>query len=169
MNADGSNQQRANTEIKVCSLEDGRPDGKKVVFVKEDDSKFYLADADGTNEITLSFTVGNMDWSQDSSQFVYQVRTGNHSSQIFLYTIKTRQTVALTDNRSLNADPSFSPDGKEIAFVSDRDKNANIYVMQSDGSNLRRLTDDQSFDKLSRFFTGRHPSRLSIESRRRAR
>jgi Tol biopolymer transport system component/DNA-binding winged helix-turn-helix (wHTH) protein len=151
MNADGTNQRRANTEIK--SLVAGRwsPDGKKVVFLKDGDNTVYLANADGTNEIALRTFVGNMDWSTDGSQFVYEARTGNHSGQLFLYTIKTHQHVPLTDNQSLNADPSFSPDGKQIVFVSDRDKNANIYVMQADGSNLRRLTDEPSFDNFPAF------------------
>ena len=30
-------------------------------------------------------------------------------------------------------DPSWSPDGKKIAFVSDRDGNRDIYVMNADG------------------------------------
>ena len=152
MNADGTNQRRANTEIK--SLRAGRwsPDGKKVIFRKEDDPKnVYLADGDGANEIALPFAVGQGDWSPDGSQFVHELRTANHSGQIFLITIKSLQSVPLTDNQSLNADPSFSPDGKQIVFVSDRDKNVNIYVMQADGSNLRRLTDDPFFDSFPVF------------------
>jgi Tol biopolymer transport system component len=33
-----------------------------------------------------------------------------------------------------------------IAFVSEQDRNADIYVMNADGSDLRRLTDDPAFD-----------------------
>ncbi|HEX5059459.1 MAG TPA: DPP IV N-terminal domain-containing protein [Kofleriaceae bacterium] len=36
--------------------------------------------------------------------------------------------------------PTPSPDGKTIAFLSDRDGTPHIYVMSSDGTNLRRLT-----------------------------
>jgi Tol biopolymer transport system component/DNA-binding winged helix-turn-helix (wHTH) protein len=152
MNADGTNQRRANTEIKSLLAGRWSPDGKKVIFRKEDDpQKVYLADADGANEVTLPFPVGQGDWSPDSSQFVHELRTANHSGQIFLFTIKTLQNVPLTDNQSLNADPSFSPDGKQIVFVSDRDKNVNVYVMQTDGSNLRRLTNDPFFDSFPVF------------------
>ena len=152
MNADGTNQRRANTQITSLSAGRWSPDGKKVLFRKEDDyQNVYLANADGTNEIALPFPVGQGDWSPDSSQYVHEVRWANHSAQIFLITIKTLQNVALTDNKTINADPSFSPDGKQIVFVCDRDKNANIYVMQTDGSNLRRLTDDPYFDNFPVF------------------
>ncbi len=36
--------------------------------------------------------------------------------------------------------PTPSPDGKTIAFLSDRDGTPRIYVMSADGTNLRRLT-----------------------------
>ena len=38
--------------------------------------------------------------------------------------------------------PTWSPDGKKIAFVSFRDGNPEIYVMNADGSEQIRLTDD---------------------------
>ena len=41
--------------------------------------------------------------------------------------------VTLTDNQSNNWLPCWSPDGKKIAFVSDRDETDQIYVMNADG------------------------------------
>jgi Tol biopolymer transport system component len=42
----------------------------------------------------------------------------------------------LTNDVYFNGDPSFSPDGEKIVF----DKNGEIYVMDTDGSNQIRLT-----------------------------
>ncbi len=46
----------------------------------------------------------------------------------------------LTGGRGDNVSPSWSPDGKLIAFVSNRSGTPQIYVMNADGSNQRRLT-----------------------------
>ena len=52
----------------------------------------------------------------------------------------------LTDHSARDSSPSWSPDGRHIAFESDRDGNFEIYVMGSDGSNPRRLTDHSALD-----------------------
>ena len=49
------------------------------------------------------------------------------------------QTRRLT-SRFMDTRPDWSPDGTRIAFVSDRDGNPEIYVMDADGSNETRLT-----------------------------
>ncbi|CAN5332027.1 hypothetical protein BH10ACI2_BH10ACI2_02910 [soil metagenome] len=48
--------------------------------------------------------------------------------------------VRLTNNLAEDDSPEFSPDGKRIAFVSNRDGARNIYVMNSNGGNVVRLT-----------------------------
>jgi Tol biopolymer transport system component/DNA-binding winged helix-turn-helix (wHTH) protein len=147
MNADGSDQHRANDEIK--DLLNGRwsPDARRVVFRKEgDDKTVYLADASGANEIALPFIVGNMDWSPDGLQFVYQSKDSNGKNEIFLYKLAAAKSVQLTDSNVGNADPSFSYDGQQIAFTSFRDGNPEIYLMNADGTGSRRLTDHPAFD-----------------------
>ena len=52
----------------------------------------------------------------------------------------------LTNNRHGGWAPSWSPDGKRIVFVSERDDNEDIYVMDIDGSNTRNLTKDHHDD-----------------------
>ena len=52
----------------------------------------------------------------------------------------------LTNNSYHGLFPSWSPDGRSIAFQSYRDGNHEIYVMDSDGSNPRRLTNNSYHD-----------------------
>ena len=46
----------------------------------------------------------------------------------------------LTTSPGIDTDPSFSPDGSKIVFESDRSGSQQLYVMNADGSNQRRLT-----------------------------
>ncbi len=43
-------------------------------------------------------------------------------------------------------EPAWSPDGRQIAFVSKRDGVSHVYVMQADGTGVRRLTDARAED-----------------------
>ena len=48
----------------------------------------------------------------------------------------------LTENPTSNYSPAWSPDGTMIEFASDRDGDPNeIYVIDADGSNPTRITD----------------------------
>jgi WD40 repeat protein len=52
----------------------------------------------------------------------------------------------LTDDPAYDGWPTWSPDGSQIAFMSTRSGNPDIYVMDADGSNLRQLTDHPAND-----------------------
>ena len=53
----------------------------------------------------------------------------------------------LTDGPGNDMKPAWSPDGRQVAFFSDRDGNDEIYVIDADGGNLRRLTFSPGSDK----------------------
>jgi TolB protein len=56
------------------------------------------------------------------------------------------QFTKLSADTATASDPAFSPDGSRIAFVSLRDGNAEIYVMNADGSGSTRVTNDPLTD-----------------------
>jgi TolB protein len=71
------------------------------------------------------------------------VRTGN--TEIFYVDPYTGSAINLTrDPASHHRYPNWSPDGKQIAYTSDRDGTYNLYVMDADGENPRQLTHDEA-------------------------
>ena len=52
----------------------------------------------------------------------------------------------LTQTKSINCWPAWSPDGKQIAFFFKQDATYEIYVMNADGSAQRNLTQHPSQD-----------------------
>ncbi|HXH97647.1 MAG TPA: LpqB family beta-propeller domain-containing protein [Gaiellaceae bacterium] len=53
----------------------------------------------------------------------------------------------LTNNGAADTEPAVSPDGKKVAFVSNRDGNDEIYVMSITGGRATRLTHDTTADE----------------------
>jgi TolB protein len=73
---------------------------------------------------------------------ITSVRTGD--TEIFLVDPYMGDAVNLTRSpESEERYPCWSPDGKQMAFTSDRDGTYNLYVMNTDGSNLRQLTHEK--------------------------
>ncbi len=52
----------------------------------------------------------------------------------------------LTFSKGYDAEDSYSPDGKQIVFCSDRGGNPNLYIMDADGSNVRQLTHAKGYN-----------------------
>ena len=55
------------------------------------------------------------------------------------------QVRRFTDNDSFDGQ-QVAPDGKSIAFASDRDGDREIFVMNADGTQVRQLTDNDNDD-----------------------
>jgi TolB protein len=123
--------------------------------VNRDVQEIYLADYDGanarkvTNTRTLNITPT---WSPDSQIIAYtsyRPSGGMGTFQdIVLSYIETgqRTTPANGDPQKQNYLPIWSPDGSRIAFTTNRDGNPEIYVMNRDGSGLRRMTNHPAID-----------------------
>jgi TolB protein len=76
-----------------------------------------------------------------SLTYEQRYRFDDSSSDLFTYSAASGRAIQLTRNRLYDGRPTWSPGGKELAFVSDRDgANHAIFVMAADGSDLRRLT-----------------------------
>ena len=82
-------------------------------------------------------------------------RTGKHRRyqwdfdpymDIFASDLQGHELRQLTHEKGYDAEGSFSPDGKQIVFCSDRDGDPDVYLMNADGSNVRQLTDVPGYD-----------------------
>jgi len=73
-------------------------------------------------------------------------RTADGNADIFSADIGGEAIINLTNDPAPDRSPSWSPDGRQIAFASRRGDNWDVYSMRADGSDLRRLTDDPAYD-----------------------
>ena len=72
--------------------------------------------------------------------FVAYGRDGNQAD-IYVMDINGGRQRNLTKHAIADeVTPAWSPDGRKIAFISNRDGNLNIYVMDADGNNIHQLT-----------------------------
>lgn len=84
--------------------------------------------------------------SPDGKMVAFVVETkdlneNNSRNALWVLDIRTRTTVQFTSGDHSSSHPRWSPDGRWIAFTSDRDKTSQIYVIPSDGGEARKVTD----------------------------
>lgn len=77
----------------------------------------------------------NLDVSPDGEEILFDLL-----GDIYRLPIAGGEAEALTQGLPWDMQPRFSPDGKSIAFTSDRAGGDNIWVMQRDGSEPRQVT-----------------------------
>jgi TolB protein len=63
----------------------------------------------------------------------------NEKAEIYVMNPDGTDLHAITNDSVVNWFPTFSPDGKQIAFYSVREEQGLIYVMNADGSNPKRI------------------------------
>ena len=95
----------------------------------------------------LKFLHGSS-FSPDGSNIVYSVSHVDAEKEkeyitIWLYDVQTKQHRQMTNGSAQDSNPKWSPDGKQIAFVSDRGDKPQIYLLPIDGGEAKQLTDLQ--------------------------
>jgi Tol biopolymer transport system component len=128
----------------------------RIVFHREDSNgvfQIWVADKDLSNQVQLtrgSAESGWAVWKPGGAKLVFASTRADPDPtdartivDIFKMNPDGTGVVKLTDSKALNADPGWSPDGRKIAFDSDRADRpgrGEIHVMDSDGTNVRRVT-----------------------------
>ena len=168
MDVDGGNQLNLTNNPNDDSYPSWSPDGKRIAFASYRDKKvknfiptyeLYVMNADGSNPQNLTNDLNDdkyPSWSPDGKRIIFSSERDGHfrgeagiTSELYVMAADGGNQQRLTNNRRNDWDPSWSPDGEWIVFVSDRKgdwENFELYVMAADGGNQQRLTNNRGYD-----------------------
>jgi TolB protein len=83
---------------------------------------------------------GDMQWSAAAKKLAYVDASQRGGGQIFVLDPATNDPPKqLTTGQSKNRFPAWSPDGSQIAFISNADGEPGLYTMKADGSGQKRI------------------------------
>ncbi|MDO9333388.1 MAG: DUF5050 domain-containing protein [Dehalococcoidales bacterium] len=149
MNIDGTGQTRLTNDSADDYAPIWSPNGKKIAFVSERDGsqgrrsgEIYVMNLDGSNQIRC--TTHGIDnslspkwavWSPDSNRIAFL----DSDREIYVMNPDGTAQMRLTTNGVQKECLAWSPDGKRITFSQCEDLEW-IYIVNSDGSNLVRIT-----------------------------
>jgi len=121
------------------------PDGKTIVFAREykdvngnRPEEIWLMNADGTEQRQIKALEGGAPEFTQDGRLLFQSKA--KPSQISIANIDGSNVIQLTNDDTNNMSAKISPDGSQIAYLSNRDGNQEVYVMSIDGFNQQRLT-----------------------------
>ncbi|MBC7085303.1 MAG: PD40 domain-containing protein [Methanomethylovorans sp.] len=123
------------------------PDGRKIAYSSRiaNDYDIWIMATDGTSKVRLTDHKGNEkypSWSPDGKYVFYSLE-----GDIFKTEVSSGITFQLTNDTFQNTDPEVSPDGNLIIFVSTRNGNQDLWLMDIQGKRTLQLTSDYSIQK----------------------
>ena len=116
------------------------PDSKKLAFVVFEKGDNYLGIVDVESRriddirVPGVDAINNIAWSPDGRTIALSGQATG-ASDLFLFNLETKQVRRLTNDRYADMQPAFSPDGKTLAFASDRGQ-GDLQELQFIGMNI---------------------------------
>ncbi len=122
----------------------------RIAYVSKVGGRYQLivADSDGMNAtsvLTSPEPIISPTWSPNGKQLAY-VSFENRKPSIYLQDLTTGQRRLLITASGNQSAPSFSPDGNRLVFASSQAGGTQLFVINADGSGLRRLTQSAAID-----------------------
>ncbi len=135
-----------------CGRQVWTPDGKQILFSsnRTGEFRYWIARADGSRQPTPLTSLGSsvMDAaiSRDGKLAFVQA---SYDVNIWKLDVGSRRKVGTAPARAIastrmESNPKVSPDGRKVAFESDRSGFREIWISDSNGSNAAPLTDMQN-------------------------
>ena len=138
------------------------PDGTQLAFISNEagNNDIWVMGADGENPRQVTRHEGSDDhveWTQDGQGLLWSTDREDGDADIWHINLATQKKTKLTSEFGADITPVPSPDGKLIAFVSNRqlnsdadrpfeDRDKDIWLMAADGGWPVRLTKNQGAD-----------------------
>ncbi len=143
-NSDGSNIKRLTFNKAIDTAPSWSPTSREIAFTSDRGGtpQIYIMDAEGSNVRRVSFGGTYFDgpaWSPSGDMIAYVSRV-DLVFDIYVLNLRTNQTIKLTESNARNESPCWSPDGRHIIFSSNRIGTIQLYTIDYDGANMRRLT-----------------------------
>lgn len=143
VDADGGNDRNLTSDPGSDAWPAWSRDGSQIAFGSNRDQVFgqydiFIMKADG-DDLRKIVTGGQTPaWSPDGARLAFTLEdsAGRH---VFAITLANGSVTQITNGRYLDDSPAWSPDGTQLVFGSTRGTTNELYVMNADGSNVRRL------------------------------
>ncbi len=121
------------------------PTGTQIAFTSDRSGtpQIYLVAADGlgpVQRLTSESYADRPTWSPAPYNEIAFASRNGPGFDIKIIDVATRQVKQLTFGEGSNESPSYSPNGRHIAFMSTRAGKAQIFTITRDGKNLRQVT-----------------------------
>lgn len=144
VNRDGSNLRRLTNHSGIDSTPTWSPSGTQIAFASDrtGSPQIYVIGVDGfgLQKVTAESYCDRPTWSPAPyNEIAYTARTGP-GFDIKVVELGSRATRQLTFGEGTNESPSYSANGRHIAFVSTRSGKYQIFTMARDGRNVRQIT-----------------------------
>ena len=145
MDVDGTDVRRLTTHPGIDTTPTWSPQGHQIAFTSDrtGSPQIYVVGVDGTGlrRITFESYCDRPTWSPAPyNEIAYSSRTGP-GHDIKVVDLATNEVRQLTFGLGTNESPSYSPNGRHIAFMSSRGSgDKQIWVVGRDGRGLKRLT-----------------------------
>ena len=149
MNADGSHLKKL-TDTRDNSAPDWSPDGQQIAFTVHPDwindwvHHIAVMDADGRNRERFEDHASEPSWSPDGAEIAFvSLKDDGRNNEIYVIGADGQGRERVTHDLVSKQSPSFSPDGRRIAYMAHHEGFSHIFVVDSDGRNLQRLTHNE--------------------------